>query len=296
VIRVVVTDLDNTLYDWVAYFVPSFNAMVSELRDATGIDEAELRKSFQRVHQRLGTTEYAFAIQELDVLAERHTTLSWREILDHYRSAVEAFREVRRETLRLYPGVAETIERLRSQGIKVVAHTDAMMFYAAARVRQLGLELQLDGLVAQRDHGLPSGVRPEDVRQYADEWYAPRVPYVEELERSLIKPNPGVLREILANVGASTTEALFVGDSLTRDVAMAQAAGTHDVYAAYGVTHDSDLYRQLVEITHWTASDVARETELRTVQVHPTWTIDSFDSLPEIVTELDGRPRLEAVN
>ena len=137
-IKLIVTDLDNTLYDWVGYFVPAFNSMLEELASSTGMHQDELIPAFRRVHRERGTTEYALAIAELDVLAELDDSLSLEERLAKYEPAVRAFRRKRHETLRLYTGVRETLERLRADGRLVVAHTDAMRSYVLARVRELG--------------------------------------------------------------------------------------------------------------------------------------------------------------
>jgi FMN phosphatase YigB (HAD superfamily) len=37
-LKLLVTDLDNTLYDWVTFFAQSFDAMVAKLIEMTGID------------------------------------------------------------------------------------------------------------------------------------------------------------------------------------------------------------------------------------------------------------------
>src|SRR5262249_48928160 len=122
-IKLVITDLDNTLYNWVDYFVPSFNAMLRELVRLTNLDEDTLRQSFKRVHQRHGTTEYSFAIEELDVLVSENAGLALSEILAKYDPAIKAFRRVRRRTLRLYEGVSATLQELGRQGKMVAAHT-----------------------------------------------------------------------------------------------------------------------------------------------------------------------------
>ena len=45
-IKLVVTDLDNTLYDWVGYYVPALDAMIAEMetgkRDFSPENLAEL--------------------------------------------------------------------------------------------------------------------------------------------------------------------------------------------------------------------------------------------------------------
>jgi phosphoglycolate phosphatase-like HAD superfamily hydrolase len=291
-IRLVILDLDNTLYNWVDYYVPAFRAMLKELMRLTGLSEEALTASFKRVHQRHRTSEYAFAIEELDILEPWTCGRSVPEILATFRSAIQAFRDVRNAELRLYPEVKETLAALRCEGRKLVAHTDAMMFYAMYRLRQLGIEPYFDGLVAPRDHGLPPGVLPRWVRSHADDpaSYEPQVPFVRELEPTMLKPNPQILQEILYAFGIKPYEALYLGDSLYKDVVMAQQAGVHAVLAAYGRHCDPEHYRKLVEITHWTDEDVEVELALRRTPVKAEHQIDSFSKLREVLGDLEAPP------
>jgi phosphoglycolate phosphatase len=73
------------------------------------------------------------------------------------------------------------------------------------------------------------------------------------------KPNPQVLLDILRDVGARPDETVYVGDSLLKDVSMAQDAKILDAHAAYGVAQNTDAYALLRRVTHWRDEDVARE-------------------------------------
>lgn len=289
VIKLVIVDLDNTIYNWVDYYVPSFNAMVKELVRLTGIDEQVLRASFKRVHQKHKTAEYAFSIEELDVLSESNAGLKIPEILQKYNPAINAFRSMRKKTLRRYDNVIETLEKLRSKGKKMVAHTDAMMFYAVYRVKELGVERFFDGIVAPRDHGLPKGVRPRDVRSQSDEKYETIIPFKKELEPEIVKPNLECLNEILRYFGVDGNEAVYVGDSLHRDIYMAQRCGVYDVYAEYGRQYDANYYQQLVEITYWTDEEVAREQELKALNISPSFKIQRFSDLIGVIQNIESR-------
>ena len=289
-IKLVITDLDNTIYNWVDFYVPSFNAMVKELSRLTGIKEEALRASFKKVHRKHRTSEYAFAIQELDVIAETNAGLSVREIIEKYSSAITAFRVMRGKMLRLYDSVQETLRKIRSAGRKIVGHTDAMMFYAVRRIKQLDVERYLDGLVAPRDHGLPLGTRPEDFRSSSNpSRYKSAVPINRELDPTISKPSPEVLNEILRLFGAEPAEAIYVGDSLKKDVYMAQRCGVFEVYAEYGKIYNPEHYRQLVEITHWTDEDVAQEVELGRLNISPSFTISAFSDLLEVIERIELR-------
>jgi phosphoglycolate phosphatase len=74
-----------------------------------------------------------------------------------------------------------------------------------------------------------------------------------------LKPNPKVLLDIIASVDAKPIETVYVGDSLMKDVAMAQQAGVTDVWAKYGVAQDRAEYELLRAVTHWQQSGVESE-------------------------------------
>jgi phosphoglycolate phosphatase len=63
--RLILVDLDNTLYDWVAFFVPSMPAMLSELCDMLDARMEDLLSELRSVYERHGLVEYAFSIQAL---------------------------------------------------------------------------------------------------------------------------------------------------------------------------------------------------------------------------------------
>lgn len=56
-IELSVTDLDNTLYDWVTFFASSFYAMVSRAAEILGTPVEMLLDECRRVHQCYGDSE-----------------------------------------------------------------------------------------------------------------------------------------------------------------------------------------------------------------------------------------------
>jgi FMN phosphatase YigB (HAD superfamily) len=288
-IKLLICDLDNTLYDWVGYFVPAFDAMIDELANATGISEEKLLESFRRVHQLHGTSEYALAVAELDVLAEVDASLDVRGRLAKHSGALAAFRERRRLGLHLYPDVRQTLETLRDADKAIVAHTDAMGIYARTRLRQLGIDDLFDGMWAVSDHDLPE-LRHDEVRGLLEiEPDSLQHLRGRDVAASESKPNPAVVHEILRSFGVAPDEALYIGDSLTKDVLVAQRAHVVDAYAAYGRAHERTQYQRLVDITHWTEADVRRERELRQHHVQPTYVVERFGDILDVVADLDAR-------
>lgn len=133
-------------------------------------------------------------------------------------------------------------------------------------------------------------MRPEDVRFYTQaERYQTLVPYKVELGPETVKPNPECLKRIVRYFGVNPREAVYVGDSLYKDVYMAQQCGVWDVLAEYGRHYDPRHYNQLVEITHWTEEDVARELGPKKRKILPTFKILRFADLQDVIVEIEGR-------
>jgi hypothetical protein len=56
-ISLLITDLDNTVYDWLTAFVPAFYSMVHEAAPLIGVGEEELLDDLQAVHRKHGDSE-----------------------------------------------------------------------------------------------------------------------------------------------------------------------------------------------------------------------------------------------
>src|SRR5262245_8688451 len=210
-VTAVVTDVDNTLYDWMAMWWPAFGGMLARLADDSGVPRETLEREFHALHQRHGTTEYAFAIQELPSLLALHPG---EALVARSATAIDEYRTARRRTLRLYPGVGETLGAIRAAGCLVVGYTESRAYYVNYRIRALGLDGLLDYVYSPPDHPLPGGVRPEAIRRYPAAHYQLARTVHRQLPEGTAKPDAAVLRGILREIGADPARAIYVGDSL----------------------------------------------------------------------------------
>jgi phosphoglycolate phosphatase-like HAD superfamily hydrolase len=277
-VSTVITDIDNTLFDWVEIWHQPFNAMYTRLIEDSGLPEDVLSSEIRAVHQLHGTSEYRFLIEELPSLRAKHPG---EDLVQVYGGAIEAYRAAREEVIRLYPGVSETLHALHDKGCLIVAYTESMAFYTNYRVGKLGLDALIDILYSPKDHTLPRGLTEAQTRQYAKQRYEfdrTEHRYTPEGE---LKPNPKLLLDIIDDVGARFDRTVYVGDSLMKDIAMAQDARVIDVYAKYGMAQQGQAYEMLRRVTHWTDEDVEREKRIYTRgEVAPTYVLErSFDEL-----------------
>jgi phosphoglycolate phosphatase-like HAD superfamily hydrolase len=270
-VSALVTDLDNTLFDWIEIWYRSIRAMLNRLAADSGVPEQDLESELRAVHREHGTPEYAFAIEELPSLRRKHPAGDLTAI---YSAAIQAFREARREARRLYPTVRQTLQELKDRGCIVAAYTESTAFYTDRRLRHLGLDLLIDCVYSPADHDLPSGLTADQVRLYPAAAYQLRRTLRRHTAAGERKPSASVLKQIAADVGARAGETVYVGDSLAKDVAMAQQAGMFDVWARYGVVSGGPGYELLKRLTHWTEADIERERSLATRRVEPSYVLE----------------------
>lgn len=58
--KILITDLDDTLYDWIGFFIPAFYGLVDEIASITGISKDVLLAEYKKKHQYYGSVEYPF--------------------------------------------------------------------------------------------------------------------------------------------------------------------------------------------------------------------------------------------
>lgn len=280
--KLLICDLDNTLYDWVDYFVDAFYAMVEEVVRITGSDREELLDDFRNVHRKHHDSEHPFAVLETTSIRRLFPGKTPSEIASILDPAMHAFNSVRKHRLKLYPTVRSTLEKLNQHNILLVAHTESKFYAVVDRLSRLKLTPFFSHIYCRErsssthPHGAPSG-------NYLSQFPMNKV---SELTHHQRKPNEDVLLEICAREGVLPVDAAYVGDSMARDVMMAKRANVTAIWAKYGTVHDRDTYDRLVRVSHWTSEDVARERLLSqaAAEIEPDFTLEhNFGEVLKVV-------------
>jgi len=279
-LRAVVTDLDNTLYPWVDYIVPSLEAMVGSLEATTGLPRVRIVQSLKAVYSKYESNEYPFAIQESEIFRPYEADFDSFNALV-LEPARRAFKASRERYLRPYPGVRETLDRIRDRDLKVIGLTDAPRNAAELRLKHLKLDGHFDALYTLPGYPVPDHVDPEIRRREAEGYYRSRTPVV-ELPHDAEKPSTAGLRRILADFGLDGPEVVYVGDNVKKDMPVARACGALGVWAEYGTFVSAEYRERLAVISakSVTLRHVAEETPTR-------WPL-SISSFVQILEVLDG--------
>ncbi len=268
-----ITDLDNTLFDWVDLWTKCFSGMLEGIVKISGVSKEQLIPEIRMVHQKHGTSEYSFLIEELPSL---QPILKDRPATEVFATPIASYQRLRRKHLRLYATVAETLLRIRGRGTRLIGYTESMAFYSNYRVRRLGLDGVLDHVFCPEDHVLPEGISSKDVRKYPTRHYALKYSKQHYTPKGSTKPDTQVLNSIVNNLGLNKVHCVYVGDNLMKDVAMALDSGIDDVWAKYGQAHKREEYKLLQDVTHWTEGEVQNEQRITArVDVNPSYTLET---------------------
>ncbi|MEM9707994.1 MAG: HAD family hydrolase [Pseudomonadota bacterium] len=275
---ILITDLDNTLFDWVDIWYRSFSAMLDSVVATTGIDRDKLIPEIRRVHQRHGTSEYAFLLEEVPSLVEY---CNGRDPVDVFEDAIRSYRSTRKEALKLFYGVMDSLVQIKGSGALIFGYTESMAFYTRFRIQRLELDGVIDILFSPKDHDIPIGMDIETLRRYPSDAYELKKTIHNYTPKGSLKPDADVLEEIIMRSGLRKCEAVYVGDSLHKDVAMAKTLGVDHAWAKYGVAQQKPEYQLLRDVTHWTDEDVEREKRIKQADVSPEVTLES--GFPELL-------------
>ena len=268
--KLLITDLDDTLYSWLGFFVPAFYGMVEELTSLLGISEKTILQEYKATHEQVGNVEFPYATLLLPSVQKAMPGATRQEMIEALSPAFNRYKSIRRSLLALYPGVHETLKQLCEMGIDVVAFTDSPAGAVIPRLKSLGIEEFFRTI-------------------YVAESQYPKTGHVSDKVRVVHqkKPNVLALQEILAETGCSPEEAIYIGDSLTKDIYMASQAGVTSVLYKPVLPDGKELYQKLVDITCWTDREFQREQELmeecEAKNISPDFSIKSFKQILDIV-------------
>ncbi len=279
-IRAVVTDMDNTLYSWVDYIVPSLEAMVESLCRTMQQPRIRVVQSLKKVYERYESNEYPFAIQESDLFPAFPDFPSFNQLV--IAPAREAFSAARNRYLRPYPGVVEALAELKAMGVPVAALTDAPRNPAERRALKMKLDPLLTALYTLPAFPFPeTGVAPE-IRRRAQEAPVALQCKVVELPRDFEKPDPRGLLRVCSDLGVDPREVLVVGDSRPKDMVVAQAVGAVDAWAEYG-TYVSVEYRERLAVISANSATQRHLQHGDSAAKPPTLRLSSFEQVVDAV-------------
>ena len=240
--------------------------------------EEQIISDMRDVHVRFGDVEHPFALLEAKAIRERFPSKSASELVKVLDPALHKFNQVRKERLKLFPTVKETLQTLKDMRVTIIGHTDSRSLAAIGRLERLGIIDFFDVIYCQMKHEAEHPIAER--RLIWDQLFSKVM--IKELPRDEKKPDPQVLRDILESERIVANECIFIGDSKSRDILMAKKAGVFAAWAKYGAWHDKEVYEKLIAISHWTKREVDEELaySAEAKQIEPNFVVErQFEEL-----------------
>jgi len=277
---VLITDLDNTLFDWFDIWCATFIPMLDKVVELSGISREILIKEIRPVHREHGTAEYAFLLEELPSLQAKYG--SRENIMEALNPAIHLARSNRINHMKLFLGVYDTLAELRCRRVRVIAYTESKEWYTKYRLQRLGLDFFIERVYSPKDH---QEVPIDDASRTKLHFKNTQFMHTPIDE---FKPNPKLLLDIVNEIGVNKEDCVYIGDSEIKDIDMASDAGVTSIFAKYGVGHFEerpDDYNLLRDVTHWTDEEVAREKDLKEqgIRHKADFSIDNFSEILDII-------------
>lgn len=256
--RLLILDLDNCLWDWVAYFGAGIESQVKFIADSVGHTREGVYEAFKRAHAHLGCTEHPdasyYAIRSLaDEASDNPAGLARaRELALLSR---ERFLLAALPKLALYEWTKATVVAIQALNIRVIGFTDALRPNADFRLAATGLYLDglsaLNALSTKSDH----------------------------------KPSTSRLHRIADAEGVHPSQCVVVGDNPSKDIQGANDAGMISVLAAYGQVKPCRELDEVHKVTSWSPSDIAAQH----APVKAGFTANCFSDIFHIMRELGAK-------
>jgi FMN phosphatase YigB (HAD superfamily) len=248
----ILTDLDNTVYNFVDYFGPCFRSMVHVLHRECGIPEADITRQFKEVFSKHGSVEYPFSVQKLELCS----ALSQEKVSSLVKKARGAFIRTRRRNLFAYPGVEDTLAWARHESIAVIAVTNSPLRLAWSRILQLGLKQYFTGIAAWNGggHEWPEEDPVAEVYRSSTEYQPPD--WVWPVPGEKLKPDPWAYSKIIEALKIDPITIHVIGDSVEKDVRPALELNANGYWAKYGRVYQDKNDHTLRQVTHWSEKKI----------------------------------------
>lgn len=245
-VKLVVTDMDNTLLSTEKQQALGLEEAVKGLSAKTGIAEPELYSSLGKYMDKYHSHSYPWTLELALKDRLKIGEAGGISITQFEKDIAQPFWQTMDRSmqhLELYPGVKETLNELAKRNIPVAVLSDAS---ASSGLRRF-TSLKLDQAPIEKLFTLRNPAEPVELSEPLRLAGRERLNLALATEHSLKefqvmprdweKPSAAGLETILDSYQVRPSQVLMIGDNLKRDMGVAANTGTRGIYARYNEAH-----------------------------------------------------------
>lgn len=250
--NLIVTDIDNTVFDWVSYYVASFNALLDTVASVIGSTRETLAAEARDVFTAHGSIEYPFLAQELRSVNQYYGNDIDSMLNEAVYKGREAFMTAAQPVLKPYADVHRTFAEIRRHypSLPIVALTDAPRYVAMWKLNKLGLLEYFDAVYGLADPRVPTceqnrrvKVDPEILLKHLQQSNFGFKGKIRILPDDYEKPGVRGLKTVLMDYELDEPiehrqGVLWIGDNLRKDIGLGNRLGVRSAWAEYGAKLD----------------------------------------------------------
>ena len=256
-IDILVLDIDNTVFDWVTYYVHGMESLIAKVAEITKESTLAIAGQCRDVFERHNSIEYPFLIQELAAVNHIFGQDFEKMLSDVVEPGREAFLVGAAPFLKPYEDVVAALSTFRSENpdTEIIALTDAPQYVAMWKLNKLGLLDFFNAVYGLPDPTIPVCNTTGEIKvskkiliKHLNQTKFDFKGTVRELPEDYEKPAIKGLKTVLMDCGMedSPEKVLWVGDNLRKDVTLRQTLGVKTVWAKYGTDIDPKIKVRLL--------------------------------------------------
>lgn len=230
-LSLVIWDLDGTVWDWLRYAAPAYEAMCQVIAARSGRSYDLTADAMQAFYTEKGTLEDEGLVQWLeDIGFFRHMPdFDLQTMID---AAQQTFADVRLKNLHVYPGISKVMSDIREMGLRQIILTDAPGYQAQSRLRHSNLSHNISAIYAMPTATVRDLPRKVDAATGV-EYRRPRLE-IPQFTVNAEKPYTDLESVTDMTREAISRKVVIIGDNDAKDMELARRYDFLGVHAAYG--------------------------------------------------------------
>ena len=300
-VKLLVFDIDNTIFDWVSYYVNAFSALLLKLEEIIHVPYLQLAGEAKDVFHAQRSIEYPFVVQQMPSVLNFYGADIDRLLTEAVEPTRLAFNAVAREHLKPYPEVVSTLQEMRGTypGIPFVVLTDAPRYVAMWKLNKLKILNLFDAVYGLPDPKLPTSthhgrvlVDPEILLKHLRQEHFNYQGRIRILPEDYEKPGTKGLKTVLIDYeldgsAEDRRQVVWVGDNLRKDIGLGRALGVVSVWAKFGIDVSAELKTRLLDFSP--DGNVKKNVYLDPQSQdapQPDFIIESFGQIKSVVAQV----------
>lgn len=258
-IKLIVTDIDNTIFDWVSYYSYSMVALFEKVETIINVPKAKLAEEARDIFTRHCSIEYPFVIQDMASVIAFYGSDIDKMLTEAVEPGRKAFLKRSENLLVPYPDVEETLKTIKKKypDLPMVALTDAPRYIAMWKLNKLKVLPYFSAVYGLPDPRIPTDpdlgrvkVSPQILLKHLQQYDFGFKGKIRILPEEYEKPGTRGLKTVLMDndldePAEKRSQVLWIGDNLRKDIGLGQRVGVKSAWASYGTHLDPEVMKIL---------------------------------------------------